>query len=256
MHWTRRASTITRGFVKKAQFALDYDDLFRGARARALYGDSGYYNVGYWKEGISSLPQACDAMVDELASCLPADARRILDVGCGLGTGTRRLAQIFPHARIIAGNISHWQLLQAQGRGVRAAAVLDAARLPFADASLDAVVAVESPQHFDTRAAFLAEALRVLRPGGVLSVADMLFRDRAAIGDWMLPPANDLADPAAYAEALAGCGYGGIRVRDVTSITWAPFCEQMRPLFSGSEARWEAILDCVSHYVLACARNP
>jgi ubiquinone/menaquinone biosynthesis C-methylase UbiE len=46
---------------------------------------------------------------------------------------------------------------------------MDAARLAFADAQFDAVICVEAAFHFDTRAAFLREALRVLKPAGALT---------------------------------------------------------------------------------------
>src|SRR4051794_3391246 len=95
-----------------------YDEILRSPRMRALYGDSGYFNVGYWDQGIDTLASACDRMVDEIAAAIPADARRIADIGCGLGAGTLRLASLFPEALVLGCNISHWQLLQARDRGV------------------------------------------------------------------------------------------------------------------------------------------
>jgi MPBQ/MSBQ methyltransferase len=237
-------------------FAARYDEVIAGPRMRALYGGSGYFNAGYWDAGVTELPAACDRLVDELAAAVPAGAELILDVGCGMGAGTRRLGERFPDALVIGANLSLRQLQEAAARGVEAPVVMDAARLALATGCADAVLAVESPQHFDTRADFLAEAHRVLRPGGVIALADMLFSDREPVGSWMLPPENDLGSPAEYVEALAGAGFDAVRVRDVTAVCWRPFCAVMRAVYRGHEAAVAAIEDSVSHYVLAFARKP
>jgi cyclopropane fatty-acyl-phospholipid synthase-like methyltransferase len=236
-------------------FAAEYDALFTGPRNRALFGDSGYFSVGYWEAGITEVSAACDRMVDELARPLPGNARVILDVGCGLGAGTRRLAELFPDALVIGANISLAQLVQASARGVEAAVVMDAAQLAVASGHADAVLAIESPQHFCTRAAFLAEAHRVLRPGGVLAVADMLVADREALGAWMLPPENQVGSLAEYGGLLAAAGFREIEVRDATDVCWRPFCAAMRAIDSHPD-RVDELERSVSHYVLAFARKP
>jgi ubiquinone/menaquinone biosynthesis C-methylase UbiE len=47
--------------------------------------------------------------------------------------------------------------------------------LPFGDQSLDAVITCMAYHHFDNRAGFAREAARVLKPGGVLYIADPHF---------------------------------------------------------------------------------
>lgn len=238
------------------RFAERYDDIIRHPRMEAVYGASGYFNVGYWVDGISGLSDACDRLVDEIAGGIGPGARDIIDVGCGVGAGTVRLAKHFTEAHVTGCNISAWQLQQAKRRGVASVLEMDAAHMPLADESVDAVTAMESAQHFDTREAFFREAYRVLRPGGSIALADMLFADREPIGSWMLPAANWVRDLDAYSALLASAGFTDVEVRDVTEQTWAPHCAVMRsvaPEHAEQILGWEHSL---SHYVFAFGRKP
>lgn len=241
--------------MQESTFAKQYDEVIQEPRMRALYGDSGYFNVGYWEDGCTELPRACDRMVDRLAANIPEDARAILDIGCGVGAGAARLATLFPNARLIAGNLSHWQLTEARRRGAKAPVVMDAAHLAVASGALDAVIAMESAQHFDTRDMFFAEAHRALRSGGTISVADMLFNDRQPIGAWMLPPGNQVGGIDAYAARLSAAGFVDVEVTDVTARTWQPFCAAMRRVFAGAEAFVDSYEHSLSHYLIATARK-
>jgi ubiquinone/menaquinone biosynthesis C-methylase UbiE/uncharacterized protein YbaR (Trm112 family) len=242
--------------IAEEAFAGRYDEVIRSPQMRALYGDSGYFNVGLWDGAPASLAQACDAMVDALAASVPEGARVILDIGCGVGAGTVRLQGAFPDAAVVGVNISLWQLLEARRRGLRRAAVSDAARLGILDGVADAVIACESPQHFDTRADFLAEALRVLRPGGTIALADMLFHDEEPVGRWMLPEENRVSSPADYARLLEHAGFAAVEVSDVTETSWRPYCREMERVFAGNEEALRRIEESLSRYVLAFARKP
>jgi trans-aconitate methyltransferase len=250
------AARTMRALMDASTFAARYDATILEPRMARLYGSSGYFNVGYWVDGVTELVAACDRMVDEIVRVVPEDAALIVDVGCGLGAGTSRVAARFPRARVVGANVSVWQLAATRTRGVEATVATDAARMGVGGGIADAVLAMESAQHFDTRAEFFGEAYRVLRPGGMLSTADMLFRDQT-IGPWMLPEGNVSATPEDYARELREAGFVDVTVRDITAVSWTPFCEAMRTVFEEhQEGMRRAYEQSLAYYVLATARRP
>jgi SAM-dependent methyltransferase len=148
----------------------------------------GWLNLGLWEgpgtEGEAQ--QACQRLVRTLASDLPAGGV-IADVGNGLGTQDPLIAEVTRPHRLVAVNITQWQLEAGRDRLRQAAAVPvvgDATRLPIADGRLDGLISVEAALHFQSRKAFFAECYRVLRPGGVLSISDI------SVQRWPVTPAE------------------------------------------------------------------
>jgi ubiquinone/menaquinone biosynthesis C-methylase UbiE len=96
--------------------------------------------------------------------------RRVLDVGCGTGLMTARLAGSGRNALGI--DFSGAMIARARcRRGARAEFVqADAENLPIASGTFDAVVNLISLHHYRRPARAVAEFRRVLRPGGRLVV--------------------------------------------------------------------------------------
>ena len=98
----------------------------------------------------------------------------ILELGCGTGRLWREnLGRIPPSWRITLSDFSSGMLRGAEQTLRDAArpfsfAVIDAQNIPYADASLDAVIANHMLYHVPDLPAALAEIRRVLRPGGRL----------------------------------------------------------------------------------------
>lgn len=144
-----------------------------------------------------------------------------LDIGCGGGTLTLALAQRHPQAQVVGVDYwgQAWEFSQAQCQARAQALGLDqrvrfqrasAAALPFADQSFDLVVSNlvfhEVSQAKDKRQV-VAEALRVLKPGGRFVFQDLFLWQRiygsppellAALGSWgvaqaQLEPTHDQA---------------------------------------------------------------
>lgn len=110
-----------------------------------------------------------DAVLAELRR---RPARRVLDLGCGTGQLTARIAgALHPH-RITGCDFSLGMLRHAATRSRRVRWVRgDAARLPFHDAAFDTIVSTEAFHWFPDQAAALRECFRVLNPGGRLLMA-------------------------------------------------------------------------------------
>lgn len=100
-------------------------------------------------------------------------AIRIVDVGCGTGEITRRLAERYPEARVLGLDVLDSNLVLArrdnQGNDQRIEYKLgDAFALDLADASVDLLVCRHMSQSVPDFVLVLAEFSRVLRPGGWL----------------------------------------------------------------------------------------
>ncbi|WP_460725335.1 class I SAM-dependent methyltransferase [Nocardia heshunensis] len=99
---------------------------------------------------------------------LPGDARTVVDVACGTGIVSARLRGA---GRVVVGvDLSAGMLAYARPRLEGAVVRADARRLPIADASVDAVVFMWLLHLVDEEVGerAMAEAARVLRPGGVV----------------------------------------------------------------------------------------
>ncbi|WP_102145024.1 class I SAM-dependent methyltransferase [Mycobacterium hubeiense] len=109
-----------------------------------------------------------------------ADGQKLLDAGCGFGGTIQQINATHSNMDLTGLNIDARQLAAAEAQikatnGNKIGWVeADACQLPFEDNSFDRVLAVECIFHFPSREKFLAEAARVLKPGGYLAVSDFV----------------------------------------------------------------------------------
>ncbi|MEU6372276.1 class I SAM-dependent methyltransferase [Streptomyces sp. NPDC046909] len=150
------------------------------------------------------------AAADAVLGLIPARAAHLLDVACGTGIVTRRLARARPALRVTGADLTYGMARMAAVRLPGAIVLGDGRRLPFADGAFDAVTSVwllhliDRPD--DVRS-IVAECARVLRPGGVY----VTTVDKAAahdvgsdIDDVLAPrPRRPAPDAAPRVEAYA-----------------------------------------------------
>ncbi|HEY2360249.1 MAG TPA: methyltransferase domain-containing protein, partial [Candidatus Angelobacter sp.] len=150
-------------------------------------------HFGYYRAGINPLRRETmlEQMNAEVLTRLKLDGiaePQLLDLGCGLGATLRSFARRLPHTWLIGITRVPWQvenaraLNQAAGCGERVRIVEgDYEETVLPSASCDGVYALESSCHAHgaDKGALLAEAHRLLRPGGRLVVSDgFLTTDR------------------------------------------------------------------------------
>lgn len=171
--------------------------------------------VAFYSLGDPALLAAATAeLVAAIRGWTPVEGRALLDFGCGIGRVALALA---PYAGRVAGvDVSAAMVAEARRRSDGAANVAfettDGRTLPFAEASFDLVLAVDSFPYL-VRAgvleAQLAELKRVLRPGGDLLVFNWSYR-----GD----EAADAAEAAAPGFAVLRSGERPFAIWDATGF--------------------------------------
>jgi SAM-dependent methyltransferase len=109
------------------------------------------------------------AAAQAVLGLIPGASGRLLDIACGTGIVTRRLAAARPRLRVTGADLAPAMVRMAHTRLPGAVVRADSRRLPFLAGTFDAVTSIwllhllDAP---DVRAV-VAECARVLRPGGV-----------------------------------------------------------------------------------------
>lgn len=165
-----------------------------------------------------------------------ATGERVLDLGCGVGVATRMLHE--RGCRALGLDLAAPRLVLARRTTPGLAMVAgDARRLPFADASLDGVLAECAFSLIGYTSATLAECRRVLRPGGRIAVTD-LFARAGDVGASPLPGClGGMLSREAVMAAFAEAGFCVRRWED-HSDRLKTFVAQLIFAGAGAESLW------------------
>ncbi|MFF8277840.1 class I SAM-dependent methyltransferase [Streptomyces lateritius] len=118
-----------------------------------------------YDETRGGVPRAA-AAAEAVLRLIPPGARTLVDLACGTGLITERLTR--DGLRVYGADASYGMARKAVERVPGKVALADARRLPLPDAAVDAVSAVWLFHLVPFVDEIVAEAARVLRPGGVL----------------------------------------------------------------------------------------
>ncbi|MEV6961961.1 methyltransferase domain-containing protein [Streptomyces sp. NPDC051207] len=182
------------------------------------------------------------ALLDAVDLC-PGET--VLDLACGTGFVARiAAAHVGPTGHVCATDLNEGMLRVAAAHHPRqypdiefAAAPAD--RLPYADATFDAVVCQQGAQFFPDLDAALREAARVTRPGGRFAATVWAARERSpylsaqyevlAEYDGQDPAAIGLAfscPPEGITAALEAAGFAEVTTREVSfGVTFPSLAE-------------------------------
>lgn len=155
----------------------------------------------------------------------------VLDVGCGIGGSSRILARDYGFA-VTGITISPQQVERAQQLTSAELDVQflvdDAMALSFPDASFDVVWSIEAGPHMPDKAIFAKELMRVLKPGGIMVMADWNQRDdrQKPLNFWEKPVMQQLLDQWSHPAFSSIEGFSelleatGLVEGEVTTADW------------------------------------
>jgi cyclopropane fatty-acyl-phospholipid synthase-like methyltransferase len=194
-----------------------------------LAGDERAIHRELWGPGVASRGEAVHHIHALVLGQLRPGDRRVLDLGCGVGTAALYLARRRP-VEVVGVSISPAQVRLANRFAARGGPLQGRVRFAVADftslrsdvCGFDLAFAIESFVHADPTAAFFAQAATALRPGGALVVVDDVRagdRDDPALDDvragWHAPSLLSVAE----AEALAAAaGLALVASHDLSSL--------------------------------------
>lgn len=106
----------------------------------------------------------------DTAAILNNPQAKVLEIGCGTGLLSRRIAGLRPKARM-----HYWDIAPVPPVGISSDAYrccdAEMAMRHMPDNSLDLIVSASTMQWFNSPEQFLAHALRAIRPGGFLAIS-------------------------------------------------------------------------------------
>jgi SAM-dependent methyltransferase len=141
-------------------------------------------NFGYWTENILTPIEAQKNLCQVFGNIAELDkAKNAIDVGSGLSAPAIFWKKSYDHLKLFCLNINYKQLSFCGPQTDFEFINSTSTKLPFADNTIDRVLALESPQHFKPLNNFFSESKRILSDSGILIIALPVVLQKSSIHD-------------------------------------------------------------------------
>jgi SAM-dependent methyltransferase len=152
----------------------------------------------------------------------------VLDVGCGSGWLTRRVAGMVPDGRVVGMDISDEMIRLARRQSLANQNILylvgEVGEIPWEPNFFDRAISVESAYYWPDPAAGVKEVHRVLRPAGTAWMLINYYRDNPHCHQWgpLLAVETHLLGAAEWMELFRTAGFSEVRHQRVVDPTPTP----------------------------------
>lgn len=252
-----------------------------------IFGEKPYANYGYWTREGMTIDEACDSLTDLMAKELELNrGDRLLECGCGYGASAIYLAKNYQPEKIVGRDVSDIrielgrELIKKNNLEDRVEIGFgDATHLEFESESFTKIVAIECAFHFNTRKDFFHEAFRLLKPGGLLVMTDIMPSPDINLADYTLEQIREFlsADVRMYADDniydwnryeryLKEAGFAPVKIYSIKDRVVLQFADHLenaeveRPDIREKKARYakafRELLMVLGDYIVVRAQKP
>ena len=151
-----------------------------------------------------------------LGKMRPAPTDNVLDVGCGEGWLSRRLAKLVPEGRVVGMDISDEMIRHARRSSADFGNLLfvagEVAEIPWQPHFFSHAISVESSYYWPDPAAGVKDIFRVLHDGGSAWILINYYRDNPHCHQWgeLLAVRTHLLSRNEWAELYRAAGFSGV----------------------------------------------
>lgn len=156
----------------------------------------------------------------------PADS--VLDVGCGAGWLSRRLARLLPQGRVVGMDVSDEMIRHARRGSVDFANLMfvtgEVEEIPWEPNFFSHAISVESSYYWPDPAAGIGEIFRVLKPGGSAWILINYYRDNPHGHQWgdLLAVKTHLLSAEEWSDFFRAAGFGNVRHERIADPSPSP----------------------------------